>query len=246
MTTTRSDWCVQSPLAHIERIEARFQGHAYSMHRHDTYAIGITLQGIQSFHYRSTHLSSVPGTVIVVHPDELHDGHAGDEQGFQYRMLYVRPALIQSILGGRSLPYLEGGLSRDPRLVRAVQALLSDMTHATCALEETDGLFDLAMALDATGDTKAPRTRQSINHTAAERVRQYLDAHWQDNVSLELLETLADRERWSLSKDFRALFGTSPYRYLTLRRLDHTRQFIAEQASLSEAAFRAGFADQAT
>lgn len=207
MPTPRSDWCVQSPLTHIERIEARFQGHAYSMHRHDTYAIGITLQGIQSFHYRSAHLSSVPGTVIVVHPDELHDGHAGDEEGFQYRMLYVRPAMIQSILGGRPLPYLTGGLSRDPRLVRTVQALLSDMTHPACALEETDGLFDLAMALDATGDTKAPRPRQSVNHTAAERVRQYLDAHWQDNVSLELLETLADQERWSLSRDFRALWS---------------------------------------
>ncbi|EHD21211.1 MULTISPECIES: AraC family ligand binding domain-containing protein [Brenneria] len=30
----------------MERIEAFFHGNAYEMHRHDTYAIGITLSGV--------------------------------------------------------------------------------------------------------------------------------------------------------------------------------------------------------
>jgi AraC-like ligand binding domain len=36
----------------IERLEARLHGQAFSVHSHDTYAIGITLSGIQTFHFR--------------------------------------------------------------------------------------------------------------------------------------------------------------------------------------------------
>ncbi|TIW40453.1 MAG: AraC family transcriptional regulator, partial [Mesorhizobium sp.] len=38
--------------AGMERIEARFHGSAFDLHRHDTYAIGVTLHGVQSFRYR--------------------------------------------------------------------------------------------------------------------------------------------------------------------------------------------------
>ena len=38
--------------AGIERLETRFPGHAFAPHRHDTYAIGITLAGVQTFRYR--------------------------------------------------------------------------------------------------------------------------------------------------------------------------------------------------
>src|SRR5262245_60351044 len=65
----------------LERIEARFAGEGYALHRHDTYAIGLTLHGVQSFWYRGERRFSLPGNVIVLHPDELHDGGAGTEAG---------------------------------------------------------------------------------------------------------------------------------------------------------------------
>lgn len=75
----------------VERIEAWFQGKAYAMHRHDTYAIGRTLAGVQSFNYRRSLRNSLAGNTMVLHPDEAHDGQAGTDEGFQYRMIYVEP-----------------------------------------------------------------------------------------------------------------------------------------------------------
>ena len=44
------DWLLRAEAVQgVERIEAFFQGKAYAMHRHDTYAIGRTLAGVQSF-----------------------------------------------------------------------------------------------------------------------------------------------------------------------------------------------------
>lgn len=146
----KQDWILRAaPSGHVERIEAYFGGHGYDMHRHDTYAIGRTLSGVQSFHYRRSFRHSLPGSTIVLHPDEPHDGQAGTEAGFHYRMIYVEPALIQQILGGRPLPFVPGGISADPRLRAASEALLQSTGTAIDPLQEDDALYDLAHALCA-------------------------------------------------------------------------------------------------
>ena len=79
-TSISSDWVRHSQLgAGLERIEAYFGGHGYAPHRHDTYALGLTLSGVQSFAYRRSQRHSLPGGAMVLHPDELHDGHAGTD-----------------------------------------------------------------------------------------------------------------------------------------------------------------------
>ncbi|HCQ50197.1 MAG TPA: AraC family transcriptional regulator, partial [Achromobacter sp.] len=148
--TPTQDWILRAAdTGHVERIEAYVGGHGYDMHRHDTYAIGRTLAGVQSFNYRRAVRHSLPGGTIVLHPDEAHDGQAGTEAGFHYRMLYVEPALIQQILGGRPLPFIPGGISADARLYAASGALLQDTHAALDPLQEDDALYDLAHALCA-------------------------------------------------------------------------------------------------
>ncbi|MCR3811386.1 AraC family transcriptional regulator, partial [Pseudomonas aeruginosa] len=72
----------------------------------------------------------------------------------------------------------------------------------------------------------------------------YIHAHLERPLGLDELAQVAQRERWSLSRDFRALFGTSPYRYLIQRRLDIARRLMLGGQTLAEAALAAGFADQ--
>ena len=237
------DWVLratQSPK--LERIEAFFHGHGYEMHRHDTYAIGRTLSGVQSFNYGKKLQHSLPGRTMVLHPDEPHDGHAGTEDGFHYRMFYVEPAHLQQVLGGKPLPFIKGGISDDPGLFAATQVLLQDMECAIDPLEMEDAMFDLATALQAASGVRT--ARQTLDYPAAQKAREFLLASWQHTVTLSELEAVSGRDRWRLSRDFRALFGTSPYRYLTLRRLDQVRRVMTQGYSLTDAAAIAGFSDQ--
>src|ERR1700690_413726 len=89
----------------IERLQARFRGRAFAPHRHDTYAIGVTLAGVQTFRYRGETRHCLPGQCHILHPDELHDGAAGTADGFAYRILYVDPGLVQEAVGGGALPF---------------------------------------------------------------------------------------------------------------------------------------------
>ena len=241
--TPPTDWVHRAPPAQgLERIEAFFSGHGYDPHRHDTYAIGRTLAGVQSFQYRGGWRHSLPGATMVLHPDELHDGEAGTQEGFQYRMLYVEPALIQQILGGQPLPFIKDGLSTDPRLAAATDTLLRSMHSPLDPLEQQDALYDLAQALNAVSGV--PLQRQRFDYLAAERARELIHGALERSVTLDELAEHSGRDRWSLSRDFRLLFGTSPYRYLTMRRLDLVRALLMQGQSLVSAALMAGFTDQ--
>ncbi|NVM90548.1 AraC-like DNA-binding protein [Variovorax sp. SG517] len=226
----------------MKRIEARFHGKAYAMHRHDTYAVGSTLAGVQSFNYRRSRRDSLPGHTIVLHPDEAHDGQAGTDEGFQYRMIYVEPALFQAVLQGRALPFIEGGVTTDSRLAAATRNLLQGVDAPLEPLEYSEAIAELALALETVAGTPARRPKGDF--LAAQRAHDYLRAHRAQVITLDDLEAATGRDRWSLSHDFRMFYGTSPYRFQTMRRLDMVRCMLVRGTSLADAAAAAGFADQ--
>jgi AraC-like DNA-binding protein len=237
-----SDWVVRAP-GEFERMEAFFNGPAYAPHRHDTYAIGVTLEGKQGFNYRGSLRYNEVGRCLIIHPDELHDGQAGTDVGMHYRVGYIDPAQIQSVLGGKSLPFIENGISSDPRLYQAVLGLLSEMDHDINGLEYQDALFDLANAMEVASDDRQ-KSRLTFNYHAAEMARQYIADNLHQSISLDILEAISGRDRWNLSRDFRALFGTSPYRYLIMRRLQQARELMSNGMNLVEVASHCDFADQ--
>ena len=242
-THTDRDWLARAtPSTKMERIEAYFRRHGYTPHRHDTYAIGHTLAGVQSFHYRQSKRHSLPGGTMVLHPDEIHDGEAGTQAGFHYRMLYIEPSLIQQMLGGEPLPFISGGLSPDSRLFSATRRLLHSLESPLDPLEEDDAIYDLAQALRLTAGTH--RGRRAFDYAAAERARMFIHDALEQAITLDDLERASGRDRWSLSRDFRALYGTSPYRYITQRRLAAVRTRLLAGQSLSDAALASGFFDQ--
>jgi AraC-like DNA-binding protein len=84
-----------------------------------------------------------------------------------------------------------------------------------------------------------------VNVRAVERARQLLDAERTRVVHSRELESVTGLTRYDLARQFRAVLGTSPYRYLVMRRLDFARQRMHGGRPLAEVAADAGFADQA-
>ncbi len=244
----KSDWIRTAPSGStgFERFEAFFAGHAFGPHRHDTYAIGMTLDGVQSFSYRGAAQHSTSGQVFVLHPDELHDGHAGTDTGFRYRILYVDPGLIHDALRDTRcpLPFVRDVVSTNRRLAAAIGPALGDLDRTPEELQVDQIVADLADAL-AAADPSIGRRTLSVRHwRAVEKARDALDADIGSAVSSTDLEAITGLSRYDLARHFRACLGTSPYRYLVMRRLDRVRDCVLRGASLADAAATCGFADQ--
>src|SRR5213596_3807013 len=139
------------PVDGVELFSAWFSGEAYQKHRHDTYAIGVTDSGVQVFDYRGAVHASTPGQVVVLYPDEVHDGRAGTDEGFGYRILYVEPALLADAvraIRGRPypLPFVNEPVSTNATLSRAIEGAF----RAPLELLAIDSLvMDLAQGLMA-------------------------------------------------------------------------------------------------
>lgn len=245
---TTGDWIRSAvPQPGLERIEAYFSGYAYDLHRHDTYAIGYTMTGVQTFDYRGARLDSTPGKVIVLHPDEVHNGRAGAEGGFRYRMLYIQPRLIADALAGRAaaLPFVRTAVVRAaPGLIAALGPALDDLERPLEELQRDQVVLGLAEALLRAAGGPRKASRLTACSLAVARARAFLDAHCEQVVTSEELEGVAGLDRYTLARHFRSRLGTSPYRYLTMRRLDRVRSRLVAGEPLTEAALDSGFADQ--
>ena len=242
------DWVRgRAPVGGVELLRAWFRGRAYARHRHDTYAIGVTEAGVQMFDYRGRAERSTPGQVVVLHPDEAHDGRAGGEDGFGYRIVYVEPArvaaAVRAIRGGPApLPFVREPVAHNPTLARAVTAAFraapEPLAFDALVLRLAEGLIE--------GDPGGPPVGapRRLDQAALDRARAFLDGRRGIVRSTEL-EALTGLGRYELARQFRARYGTSPYRYSLMRRLDFARGRLRDGASLAELALSAGFADQA-
>lgn len=245
--SSRGDWVrVGAATRGLERIEAFFHGHAFDPHRHDTYALGVTLSGVQSFDYRGARRDSTAGHAIILHPDEVHNGRSGVEAGFRYRMLYLEPRRVREALGARArnLPFVPEGVSSDARLVSAIGRALTDLDRTPCAFEADDIVLSLADALEALDPSQRRGAAGRIDHEAVARVQRFLDDRIECGVQSAQIEAVSGLDRFSLARHFRLSLGTSPYNYLVMRRLDRARAMLASGAALAEIAAACGFADQ--
>lgn len=227
----------------VELIEAELRVGGFSPHRHDTYTIAVTTAGVQSFNYLGKRWQSLPGQAVILHPDEVHDGYCSKQNGFSYRAVYLPPSHVQTVIGGAALPFLVEGISADADLVGAARRLISMRAAEEDIFGYQDALHQFVSAMQRR-EGGAPPARRKVNREAVMRVREFLDSVPSPGTNLDQLEKLAGYDRWQLSRDFRALLGTSPYRYLQCRRLERAGQLLRSGVGISAAAHEAGFADQ--
>jgi AraC-like DNA-binding protein len=232
------------PQAGLQRLSARFGGHAYDLHRHETYAVGLTVSGAQSFHYRGALRTSRAGQVMVLHPDEMHDGHATAEDGFAYRMLYVEPALVSAALDGRSPPFVPVAVADVAALAELVRDAFADFPQPLEPLALDALVSRMAELLAARSDGDAPPRREPAARRLVIRARDFLAAEALRTVRSEELERVSGLDRFALARHFRAAFGTSPHRFQVGRRLARAQAMIADGVPLSQTAAATGFADQ--
>lgn len=248
------DWLTfaRDPDSGTEAVRACFHSHAYDPHFHDQVLVGVTERGVQQFRCRRAVHRSTPGRIILFEPGETHDGEAPepDGGGFVYAMLYFEPRWLQAA----AALYLDRAetaaafgfpqtLSDDPLLATAI--------HTACRqIAGPDSRMAREASLDAVTRILARRyampqpDRSARAPRVAARAREVIDAHFDRDLGLEDLASLAGTDRFRLTRAFSAAYGLPPHAYLVQRRLNRARALLAAGETPAAAAAAAGFADQ--
>jgi AraC-like DNA-binding protein len=235
-------------LHEVEALHARFVRHSFARHAHDYYVVGYIECGAQSYRYqRERHVTSV-GEVFLVHPGEPHTGEAAAANGYVYRTAYPRTALMQQIaadVGISGLPYFKSAVVRDDalnaRLIRFHRALAQG--GATLEIES-----HLAAALTCLVTHHAEQ-RSALpivrpQRAASRCAREYIDAHFDTDISLAHLAALVDRSPFHFARAFTNDVGLPPHVYLDTVRVRRARELLERGASIADVALAVGYADQ--
>jgi AraC-like DNA-binding protein len=103
--------------------------------------------------------------------------------------------------------------------------------------------------LDIVGCSTAPpdvgAARGGLTPRALRRVRDHIDAHLTENITLEALAEIAGLSRCHFARAFKQSVGTAPHAYLLQRRLERAERLLKEtDVSLCQVALDSGFSDQ--
>ena len=225
-----------------EVFHTRMRRHAYPMHAHADWTLLILDAGNVRYELGRHEHRPARGAVTLLPPGIPHNGTPATEDGLRKRVVYLAPDVFDAALVGRAEA---GPVFDDPVLRNRIHrlhrtfALTGEEFHAESRLALiTD---QLRLRLSGAGGRPAPPEAPDT----AGRLRDLLDAHVADGISLEEAAALLDRHPAHLVRVFGRRFGVPPHRYLVGRRVDLARRLISEGAPPGTAAAESGFTDQA-
>lgn len=97
----------------------------------------------------------------------------------------------------------------------------------------------------ACGCAGRPRQSRRLPPRALRRVREYIEAHLQENVSLQALAGIAGKSTYHFARAFKQSEGLPPHEFLVRCRLRRAQELLAgTNLPLAEVALACGFADQ--
>ncbi|HYH30520.1 MAG TPA: AraC family transcriptional regulator [Pseudonocardia sp.] len=226
-----------------EVFHARMVDYAYPPHCHDTWTVLIVDSGAITYDLDSRHRDASGPTVTVLPPGVIHDGRPADgAPGFRKRNLYLEGSFLPESMIGAAVDRTN---LHDPALRDGLATL-----HDALAAGEgpLDGEARLALIGERIAAHLAPRTaaaRRPPEGAVADRLRQLLDAHLTEHITLRDAAAVLDRSVPHLVRSFTRTYGVSPHAYVIGRRIDLARGLLLSGARPADVAADLGFHDQA-
>ena len=233
----------------LECINATFHTHEYARHTHESYVVGIIEAGCETYFCNGEQYYAGPGDFCLVNPEEVHDG-APHDGGYTYRMIYPSVLFMMEIAEDvfnrpcHAPPMFVRSRVRDLELAHEFLAAHKALELSGDVLECDQRMIIVlgkALARHAGMPALKPVDREP---SAAALAKDYIDAHFDDNIGLETLASLTSLSRHHFIRAFKREVGLTPHAYVTDRRIRRARQLLVGGTPPAEAAAQCGFCDQ--
>jgi AraC-like DNA-binding protein len=208
--------------------------HAYKSHIHNELSLGYIEAG-------STHLAFNDRTIIyeasdgVIIPPLMTHRCAPDDIGhWAYVMLFVDPSYYSGIVNFSQAQKLTG--HQTEKLIDFIEQLLLEKDPD--ALENI--LIDLLLEF---GENKSVE-RAADNVDSAQLIHDYILDHVHDAVTLDTLQQISGLNKFSLIKNFKKLYLTTPAAYHLQSRVAEAKRQLSQGADVFEIFAALGFYDQ--
>ncbi|MBR3817240.1 MAG: helix-turn-helix domain-containing protein [Clostridia bacterium] len=241
-------------------VDAKFEG--VPVHQHDFYEVYFFIGGNVEYSVegKSYHLKS--GDVLLINPLELHQPRIAPHQSAYERIvLWINKNYLASLCTNEvsltrcfdnSNPnhsnLLRLSLAQQKQISSRLTELLKESSEnnygseIACRAILTSFLVEINR-LTLSRDNSALQERKTSPLISS--VLDYINIHYCEKLSLEKIAEEFFVSKYYLSHAFNVAVGTSPHRYITLKRLIHAKQMMSSGIKPTTAAANCGFNDYA-
>ncbi|MCG3767059.1 AraC family transcriptional regulator [Vibrio cincinnatiensis] len=238
-----------TPHQAISLIEADYKKFAFRRHYHLDFHIGLITGGQQKFAHRGEQHLVGPGEVVIMPPDELHDGRSLLDSGYQVRVFSVTPEWFSEYFELSS----PENIIRFKHLIVSDSAIFSQLNHFHKVLTQTH-LSQLAKdclpyegfnSLLSRYGVHKPQPMIPLGKQTIETLKAFLLAHLDQPIRLEQLAQLCQLSPTQFQRHFKAQMGITPYAWFSRLRLEQAMKLLQRGMCGTEVALQVGFYDQA-
>ncbi|WP_342754672.1 AraC family transcriptional regulator [Pantoea sp. MBD-2R] len=226
----------------VELYHAHISRHAFEPHTHEAFGIGMIETGAERFRYRGAQHVAPAQSLVLMNPDELHTGESASEDGWQYRMIYLDPTLLESLTGERGWWFSEAVRFDPPRAVQLAN-LLAQLWQMQAPLARDSLMLSLT-------DLLRPHARMATKAPAEgghrfDMVKHYLRDNLAATITLDELAALVSLSPYHFQRQFKAHYHVTPHQMLMAFRLWRAKQLLTSGMPAASVAAEAGLTDQA-
>ena len=200
-----------------------------------------------------------PGQMLIINPRELHQVYIQpDAAPYERYMLWISPSLLQSLSSEqtdlcRCFDMTRPHYSNLLRLPMEQRRIIPTMMESLLREQEQPAygsdllrqnlLTELMIHINRLTDLPDTVAEDPGGDTVVSRVIDYINAHYHEPLSLDLLAERFFVSKYHLSHEFTKQMGTGIYQFIQRKRLLIARQLMAQGQKPVEVYAMCGFGD---
>ncbi len=241
----------------VFRFEGK-NGMQIALHSHDFYECSLLISGKLSYQIESASFAEQPGDLLLIRPNLLHRPlFIHDEEPYERIVFWLSRPFVERL----SAPDADlaecfaagrvGAIRLGAAQHAQVSRLLSELIAETEEGRFARGILSRSLAAQilvficraARGNNAAvPREELRIS-SLLQRVSDYLDAHLNEEITLDALSRTVFLSKYHLERRFKQETGMSIHRMLLQKRMIRARSLMRARQPLTQIALSCGFSE---
>ena len=230
------------------------------LHHHDFYEVDFLISGDVTYVIESRVYHMKPGQMLIINPRELHQVYIQPDAGpYERYMLWITPDLLKSLSSEQTdlcrcfdmaRPHYGNLLRLPPQQQKLIPAMMASLlreqeqsafgSDLLCKNLLTELMIHINRLAEHT-DLTIPKDEDSL----VSRTIAYINDHYYEPLSLDLLAEHFFVSKYHLSHEFTRQMGIGIYQYTQKKRLLIARQLMAQGHKPVEVYAMCGFGDYA-
>lgn len=231
-----------------------------ALHHHDFYEVDLLISGDVTYVIESRVYHVEPGQMLIINPRELHQVYIQpDAAPYERYMLWIAPSFLQNLsstqtdlcrcfdmTGPRHGNLLQLTPQQQKLITAMMTALLREQEQPSFGsdLMRQNLLAELMIHINRLAECSEPPSAMDED-TVIAQVIAYINEHYHEPLSLDLLAEHFFVSKYHLSHEFTRQIGTGIYQYIQKKRLLIARQLMTQGHRPVEVYALCGFGDYA-